>query len=185
MSSHADLIDDIVHRIASMKARDPDFLHEGFQPAETVEVATEDMSGPELRRFLLKQMTEELGPYYTAESLMRRWEVSRQAVYKGRVNGHLLGLKADDGQVLFPVWQFKPGSDEYPLLIDELVEVRKILEERNSDPLSQAIWLTAKVFGNKEAPLPAYLLLTDARGAQQVRSAARADVLRLAEDQIA
>lgn len=185
MSSRTDLIEAIVHRIAAAEAENPVLFEEGLRSTESVEAMADEMAGPMLRRVLQKQMTDELGPYYTTASLMRRWGVSRQAVSKRHLNGSLLGLTTDDGKLLFPVWQFKPGSDSYPLVIEELAGVREILMERNTDPLSQAIWLTAKVFGHKEAPLPAYRLLINASGAQQVRSAARAEVLRLAEGQVA
>ena len=183
MSTRTDLIEAIADRLATVEAMNPELFYEGLRSAESVEAVADEMAGPMLRRVLLKQMTDELGPYYTTASLMRRWGVSRQAVSKRHLNGSLLGLTTDDGKVLFPVWQFKPGSDSYPIVIDGISEVREILTERNADPLSHAVWLTAKVFGHKEAPFPAYRLLINARGAQQVRSAARAEVLRLAEGQ--
>jgi len=139
------------------------------------------MMGPLLRRVLQDEMTDQLGPYYDTQGLMRRWGVSRQAVSKRHLGGSLLALTADDGKVLFPVWQFKPGSESYPIPIEAIAEVREILSERNTDPLSQAIWLTAPVFGRGPSKLPAYRLLNDARGAMVVRSAARAEVIRLAE----
>lgn len=185
MSARTDLIEAIADRLAAMEAKNPVLFNEGLRSAESVEITADEMTGPMLRRVLLEEMTDELGPYYTTAGLTRRWGVSRQSVSKRHLSGSLLGLTADDGKILFPVWQFKPGSDSYPLVIDEVAEVREILAERNTDPLSQAIWLTAKVFGRKDAPLPAYRLLMDARGAQQVRSVARADILRLAEGRAA
>lgn len=183
MSTRTDLFEAIADRLATVEAMNPELFDESLRSAESVEAVVDEMAGPMLRRVLQTEMTDELGPYYTTAGLMRRWGVSRQAVSKRHLNGTLLGLTADDGKILFPIWQFRPGSDSHPVVIDGIAEVRQILAERNTDPLSHAIWLTAEVFGRNECLLPAYRLLVDVRGAQQVRSAARAEVLRLADGQ--
>lgn len=185
MSARTALIEAIADRLAAIEAMNPQAFNEQLGSPESIESAVGDMAGPVLRRVLQDEMTDELGPYYTTAGLMRRWKVSRQAVSKRTVSGNLLALTADDGEKLFPVWQFRPGSTDHPIAIEGMAEVREILSERNSDPLSHAIWLTAKVFGRAEDLQPAYKLLMDARGAQQVRSAARADILRLREGRAA
>lgn len=181
MGVRPDLVEAISERLSALDDRYPGRIDEYLNEPVAVGEMADEMTGPLLRRVLQDQMTDELGPYYDTAGLMRRWRVSRQAVSKRHINGSLLALTADDGKIMFPVWQFKPGSDRYPVPIEGIAEIRQVLSERNTDPLSHAIWLTAPVFGRGAEALPAYRLLNDARGAQIVRSAARAEVLRLAE----
>lgn len=181
MVARTELIRAIEQRLDAMAEVSPGYLEQRAKDGWTVENLADEMAGPLRRRLLQDEMTDALGPYYDSSGLVQRMKVSRQAISKRHLAGSLLGLEADDGRILFPAWQFEPGSADRLRVIEPIAEVREILSERNSDPLSHAIWLTAPVFGDAADPLPAYRLLPDSRGAQIVRSAARAEVLRLAE----
>lgn len=181
MSTRTELVAALDERLQALEKESPGLLDDELAQGTSIETLVDELTGPLMRRVLQEEVTRDLGPYYDTAGLMRRWRVSRQAVSKRHTSGSLLALTSDDGRLLFPIWQFKPGTADYPIPLEALAEVRDILAERNTDPLSQAIWLTAKVFGSPESPLPAYRLLADARGARMVRSAARSEVLRLAE----
>lgn len=181
MTTRAELIDAIDLRLQALERRHPGVLAEQLGRSASLTSLVDHLTGPLLRRVLQGEMTRDLGPFYDTAGLMRRWKVSKQAVSKRHRSGALLALTTDDGRLLYPTWQFAPGSEDHPVPLEGLAEVRSILAERNRDPLSHAIWLTAPIFGPTHDPLPAFRVLADPRGRELVRSAARAEMTRLAE----
>lgn len=174
------LKDDVLAAVGAawdeLAARDPQALT-GLDADHAAREIVLSSIGPVLSRTIQQRMTDDLGPYYDVDGLARRWGVTRQAVSKRHTRGELLGLRTQDGRILLPTWQFHPGTDLYPQVIDGICSVRQVLGQHNPDPLSQAIWLTAATFGPEE--LPAYEVLQRADGIFIVMSAARGDVQRL------
>lgn len=79
-----------------------------------------------------------VGPFYTTDQLTQLYKVSRQAI-SDRVRRHtLLGLRTSDGQVLYPVFQFR-GRE----VIDGLSRVLNVVAD-SVDDWTLASWLVAR-----------------------------------------
>lgn len=118
--------------------------------------------------------TNELGPFFDTAGLRRQLGVTRQAL-SGRVHRNtLLGVKADDGSILYPTWQFTPDM----AVLDGLPDLLRILDAVSPDGFSKAVWLCAPQarLGGRSA---AELLVAGA-DLNALLEAARADVDRLA-----
>ena len=118
--------------------------------------------------------TGALGPFFDTAGLCRRLGVTRQAL-NGRVHRNtLLGVKADDGSILYPTWQFTPDM----AVLDGLPELLRILDAVAPDGFSKAVWLCAppaRLSGRSAAEL-----LAAGADLEALLEAARADVDRLA-----
>lgn len=89
-------------------------------------------------------LEDELGPMFTTATLMKRWDVTRQALH-GRVSRQsILGLPASDGTRVYPAFQFvNPQRPERgPAgVLPGLPEVLKILSKAGASEMTVAKWL--------------------------------------------
>ena len=115
----------------------------------------------------------ELGPFFDTAGLCRRLGVTRQAL-NGRVHRNtLLGVKADDGSILYPTWQFTPDM----AVLGGLPELLRVLDAVAPDGFSKAVWLCApqaRLGGRSAAEL-----LAAGADLEPLLQAAQADVDRL------
>lgn len=114
-----------------------------------------------------------VGPFYDTAGLTRWWNISRQAVSKKVAANTLIACQLDDGQWVYPVWQFTGSGTAHPALI----EVWRVLRAA-ADPWTCAMWLRApqEMLGGKTAAD----WLTADNPAEPVLVAARADAQRWA-----
>ncbi len=116
----------------------------------------------------------ELGPFFDTAGLCRRLGVTRQAL-NGRVHRNtLLGVKADDGSILYPTWQFTPDM----AVLEGLPELLRVLGRVAPDGFSKAVWLSSPQarFGGRSAGE----LLASGADLEPLLQAAEADADRLA-----
>ena len=111
------------------------------RPGEWRSLRKEFSSPEELSDILLAQLPRRspwdaaVGPFYTTEQLMRLYKVSRQAI-SDRLRRHtLLGLRTSDGQVLYPVFQFR-GRE----VINGLSKILSVVADA-ADDWTLASWL--------------------------------------------
>ncbi|MFT4297317.1 MAG: hypothetical protein QM582_18100 [Micropruina sp.] len=117
--------------------------------------------------------TQALGPYYDSAGLQRRLNVTRQALH-GRVERNtLLGVEADDGSRLYPVWQF--GADMR--VLHGLPPVLQELDRVAEDGFSKAVWLVEP--SPELGGVSAAQWLAEGRDAAVVLSLAHTDVERM------
>lgn len=117
--------------------------------------------------------TEMLGPYYDTSGLRRRLGVTRQAL-AGRVQRNtLLGVEADDGSILYPVWQFDRDMKVLAGLSAILQELHRVA----IDGFSKAVWLATpqEELSNKSSAE----WLASSGDTEHVRRLAEADVSRM------
>ncbi len=81
---------------------------------------------------------DQIGPYYGTAGLRRRLGISRQAISQRVDRNTLLGVEADDGSILYPVFQFTADM----AVLDGLPSVLKELHRVAEDGFSKAVWLT-------------------------------------------
>ncbi|MGF7120452.1 hypothetical protein [Rhodococcus sp. BE178] len=142
-------------------------------PAETfadVEAIADAMSAALPTSHVYDQI---VGPFYDTSGLTRWWRVSRQAVSKKVATNALIACRLDDGQWVYPVWQFTAGGAAHPAL----VEVWRILRGA-ADAWTCALWLCTPqdALDGRSA---ADWLVSDGP-VEPVRVAARADAQRWA-----
>jgi hypothetical protein len=77
-----------------------------------------------------------VGPFYDTAGLTRWWGVSRQAVNKAVAVGSVIACRLDDGQWVYPTWQFTDAGTVHPHLIALWRRLRVA-----ADPWTCAIWL--------------------------------------------
>lgn len=114
-----------------------------------------------------------VGPFYDTAGLTRWWKVSRQAVSKKVAINAVIACQLDDGQWVYPVWQFTRSGSVHA----DLVQVWRVLRS-GADSWSSALWLRAPqdvLAGNT-----AVQWLADYGSIDTVLTAARADVERWA-----
>ena len=114
-----------------------------------------------------------VGPFYDTAGLTRWWNVSRQAVSKKVAANTLIACRLEEGQWVYPVWQFTSSGTVHPAL----VQVWRILRAA-ADPWTCAMWLRAPqdALGGQTA----VQWLTDDGSVEPVTTAARADAQRWA-----
>lgn len=135
----------------------------------------DSMLAPLERLLREQQVAHDVGPFYDSRGLERRWGCTRQAVSKRRAQGRLLGVPTDDGRVLYPTWQFVPGSDLRPVVLPGLPEVLAALGEGFEGDLGRALWLCTP--SPRLGGLPAYTHLNE-HGPDVVLALARSDAAR-------
>lgn len=77
-----------------------------------------------------------VGPFYDGSGLTRWWKISRQALNKRVATGAVIACQLDDGQWVYPAWQFTTGGGVHP----ELIEMWRTLRSA-ADPWTCALWL--------------------------------------------
>ncbi|MBM4474046.1 hypothetical protein GS456_01055 [Rhodococcus hoagii] len=77
-----------------------------------------------------------VGPFYDTAGLTHWLGVSRQSVNKGIDAGTTIACKLDDGQWVYPTWQFTSAGTVHP----HLVTLWKALRAA-ADPWTCAVWL--------------------------------------------
>lgn len=77
-----------------------------------------------------------VGPFYDTGGLTRWWGVSRQAVNKSVSGGTVIACRLDDGQWVYPTWQFTDSGTVHPHLITLWSTLRAA-----ADPWTCAVWL--------------------------------------------
>lgn len=117
--------------------------------------------------------TEMLGPYYDTSGLRQRLGVTRQAL-AGRVQRNtLLGVEADDGSILYPVWQF----DRHLKVFAGLPAILQELHRVATDGFSKALWLCTPQDDLDQKTSAQWL--AESGDAERVRRLAEADVARM------
>ncbi|MFT4166357.1 MAG: hypothetical protein QM650_14050 [Microlunatus sp.] len=117
--------------------------------------------------------TEMLGPYYDTSGLRQRLGVTRQAL-AGRVQRDtLLGVEADDGSILYPVWQF----DHHLKVLAGLPAILQELNQVATDGFSKALWLCTPQDDLNQKTSAEWL--AESGDAERVRHLAEADVARM------
>ncbi|EHI41270.1 hypothetical protein OPAG_08092 [Rhodococcus opacus PD630] len=114
-----------------------------------------------------------VGPFYDTAGLTRWWKVSRQAVSKKVATNAVIACRLEEGQWVYPVWQFTRSGTVRP----DLVQVWRVLRS-GADPWTGAMWLRAPQ--DALAGKSAVQWLTDNGSVDTVLTAARADVQRWA-----
>ncbi|WP_241387694.1 hypothetical protein [Rhodococcus sp. CH91] len=112
-----------------------------------------------------------VGPFYDTAGLTRWWGISRQAVSKKVATHTLIACQLDEGQWVYPVWQFTSSGTVHPTLIPVWKTLRAA-----ADPWTCALWLCAPqdaLDGRTAAQW-----LTEDRPLEPVLTAARADAQR-------
>ncbi|MFZ2527675.1 MAG: hypothetical protein WAX14_08490 [Rhodococcus sp. (in: high G+C Gram-positive bacteria)] len=78
-----------------------------------------------------------VGPFYDTGGLTRWWSISRQAVNKAVATDSVIACRlADDGQWVYPTWQFTDTGTVHPNLITLWRTLRGA-----ADPWTCAVWL--------------------------------------------
>ncbi len=113
MTTRASLIEQEHELMALLKQR----VHDTFAaaaeagvPAETfadVEAIADAMSAALPTSHVYDQI---VGPFYDTAGLTRWWRVSRQAVSKKVATNAVIACRLDDGQWVYPTWQFTDGG---------------------------------------------------------------------------
>jgi hypothetical protein len=90
-----------------------------------------------------------IGPFYDSAGLIRWTKTTQQDLHADTARGNILGVRTEDGDLLYPAWQF--GNDGAPT--PGLAEVLATLRTTMPDPWANALWLNAPVerFGGKTA----------------------------------
>ncbi|WP_430332606.1 hypothetical protein [Rhodococcus sp. ACT016] len=114
-----------------------------------------------------------VGPFYDTAGLTRWWRVSRQAVAKKVATNAVIACRLEDGQWVYPTWQFTGSGAVHPAL----VEVWRLLRGA-ADAWTCALWLRTPQDG-LDGTSAADWLLADGP-VDPVRAAARADAQRWA-----
>lgn len=112
-----------------------------------------------------------VGPFYDTAGLTRWWRVSRQAVSKKVATNAVIACRLEDGQWVYPTWQFTDSGAVHPAL----VEVWRILRG-GADAWTCALWLRTPQ-ESLDGQCAADWLLADGP-VDAVRAAARADAQR-------
>ena len=81
-----------------------------------------------------------VGPFYDTAGLRKWLGVTRQALSK-RIGKTLIGLRSDDGDILYPSFQFLPDGRVMP----NLMEAIAVLSVGITDPWAQAQWVNTSV----------------------------------------
>ncbi len=109
-----------------------------------------------------------VGPFYDTAGLTRWWKVSRQAVNKAVAADSVIACRlADDGQWVYPTWQFTDEATVHPHLIALWRTLRPAADpwtcaawlrspQRELGDLSAVDWVTA------DRPLDTVMALADA-----------------------
>ncbi|NKS54637.1 hypothetical protein GS500_17495 [Rhodococcus hoagii] len=176
MTTRASLIEQEHELMALLKQR----VHDTFAaaaeagvPAETfadVEAIADAMSAALPTSHVYDQI---VGPFYDTAGLTRWWRVSRQAVSKKVATNTVIACRLDDGQWVYPTWQFTDGGAVHPAL----VEVWRILRAA-ADPWTAALWLCTPQDGLDGRSAADWL--TGGGPIDPVRAVARADAQRWA-----
>ncbi|MDG3010695.1 hypothetical protein G4X40_11095 [Rhodococcus sp. D2-41] len=77
-----------------------------------------------------------VGPFYDTSGLTRWWGISRQSVNKSVAAGSVIACRLDDGQWVYPTWQFTAAATVHPHLITLWKALRGA-----ADPWTCAVWL--------------------------------------------
>ncbi|WP_137723124.1 hypothetical protein [Prescottella subtropica] len=115
-----------------------------------------------------------VGPFYDTAGLTRWRGVSRQAVNKAVTAGTVIACRLDDGQWVYPTWQFTPEGTVAPHLITLWKTLRAA-----ADPWTCAVWLRTPQPGLDG--VAAVDWIADGHPVDPVLALARADAQRWAE----
>lgn len=77
-----------------------------------------------------------VGPFYDTAGLTSWRGISRQAVNKSVAVGSVIACRLDDGQWVYPTWQFTDAGTVHPRLITLWKALRSA-----ADPWTCAVWL--------------------------------------------
>ena len=80
-----------------------------------------------------------VGPFYDTSGLRKWLGLSRQALASRVEAGSLLACPTQDGQLVYPAWQFRPDGTAVP----HLSSIIKILRASAASPWTIATWLRA------------------------------------------
>ncbi|MBV6755462.1 MULTISPECIES: hypothetical protein [Rhodococcus] len=114
-----------------------------------------------------------VGPFYDTGGLTRWWGISRQAVNKAVAAGTVIACRLDDGQWVYPTWQFTDARTVHP----HLIALWKALRTA-ADPWTCAVWLRSPQpeLGDRTA----VDWVTTGRSVEEPLALARADAERWA-----
>lgn len=110
-----------------------------------------------------------VGPFLRSEGVQARLKITRQAVAAKAARRRLLRTITEDGEHVYPLWQFDRGR-----VVEGLPEILALFPERAVDGWTLAAWLRTPDPDLGEAPLDALLRGEGERVRTVARTAARA-----------
>lgn len=114
-----------------------------------------------------------LGPFYDTTGLRKWLGLTRQALASRVRAGSLLACPTEDGQLVYPAWQFRSDGTTVP----HLPAVIKILRPQAKTPWTVATWLRT-AGGNDLDGMDAVSWLDAGRDPEPILEQARADGAR-------
>lgn len=130
----------------------------------------------EQSRAALGDLEDPASPFYSAAKLRAWLGIDQRALDALVRDGSILELTTGDGEVVYPVWQWRVDGTTIPRLGDVLA----LLLVASGDPWAIALWMTSPVDWGDEHALPAWKWLDDGHNSAPVIDQARADAARWA-----